>query len=217
VADIFREIDEDLRRDRLEKLWAKYGKYLVLAAILALGITIAVVAWRDYQRRQRDAEALRFTQAMELARQGQEAKAADAFAALGQEAGSGYAVLARLEAAATKARSGDREGAVAAYDGIAADTRIGQTYRDLATLMAALQSIDTADAAAMVERLKPLVAPGNPWRFSAGELTALAKLKSGDRAGARQAYQSLADDLEAPAGLRARAAEMVQALTAQGE
>ena len=57
-----------------------------------------------------------------------------------------------------------------------------------------------------------MTAGGNPWRPTAIELTAAARLKSGDKSGALCLYQSLADDLAAPQGLRARAAEMAAAL-----
>ncbi len=43
-------------------------------------------------------------------------------------------------------------------------------------------------------------------------MTAAAKLKAGDRGGALEIYQKLADDLAAPRELRARAAEMAAAL-----
>jgi hypothetical protein len=43
-------------------------------------------------------------------------------------------------------------------------------------------------------------------------MTALARLKSGDKNGALELYKSLADDLTAPPSLRARAAEMASAL-----
>ena len=31
MTDIFREVDEELRRDRLEKLWKRYGVLIVVA------------------------------------------------------------------------------------------------------------------------------------------------------------------------------------------
>jgi hypothetical protein len=65
----------------------------------------------------------------------------------------------------------------------------------------------------MIDRLAPMTKAGNPWRPTALELTAAEHLKSGDKSGALTLYRSLADDLAAPQGLRARAAEMAAALT----
>ena len=33
VSDIFREIDEELRRDNLLKLWSQYGRYIIAVAV----------------------------------------------------------------------------------------------------------------------------------------------------------------------------------------
>ena len=85
-------------------------------------------------------------------------------------------------------------------------------FRELAVLLSVMQSLPDADPKTAIERLQPLTASGNPWRASALDLTAAAKLKAGDRTGALEIYQKLADDLAAPQGLRARAAEMAAAL-----
>ena len=49
LADIFQEIDEELRRDRWEILWQKYGKYLVGCAVAIVAGTAAWVGWQNYQ------------------------------------------------------------------------------------------------------------------------------------------------------------------------
>jgi hypothetical protein len=211
VSDIFREIEDELRRDNFFKLWQRYGKYVIALAVVAVAATALVVGWREYQSRQRQAEGVRYAAALDLARQGKDKDAADAFAAMAATAGGGRAVLAQLEEAALRAKSGDRDGAVAIYDEIAKSGATEQTYRDLATLLAARLLVDKApkDAA---QRLQPLTDAANPWHATALELTAIADLKEGNTTDARATYQRLADDLGAPQGLRARAAEMVAAL-----
>ena len=211
VSDIFREIDEELRRDNLLKLWKLYGKYVILAAVLAVAIAGLIVAWRDHQTAQRREQSVRYSGALALARDGKEADAAKLFAALSQE-GGGYGVLAAFEQAELLAKSGDRKAAAAAYDRIAASSDFEPEFRGLATLLSVMNSLPEGDPKAAIERLEPLTQSGNPWRASALELTAAAKLKSGDRGGALEIYQKLADDLAAPQRLRARAAEMAAAL-----
>ena len=211
VSDIFREIDEELRRDNLLKLWQRYGKYLIAVALVAVLIAGGIVAWRDYQASERRAQAARYSSALALVRDGKNAEAARLFTTLAQE-GGGYGVLAAFEQAELLAKSGDRKGAIAAYDRLAGSSSIDPEFRDLAVLLSVMQALPDIDAKAAVDRLQPLTASGNPWRTSALDLTAAAKLKSGDRDGAREIYQQLADDLTAPQALRARAAEMAAAL-----
>ena len=211
MADIFREIDEDLRRDRLGKLWSKYGKYLVGLVVLIIVGTAAFVAWRGWQQRQAAEEGVRYGAAATLLRDGSTDEAIKAFEALGND-GGGYGLLARLEAAELKAKHGDQAGGVAALQAIAADTRLDQTYRDLALVLAGLHSLDSEQPGTVIARIAPLISPDNPWRFMALEITALAQLKDGNQAEALKTYTQLADDLAAPQSLRARAAEMVASL-----
>src|SRR6266700_2461111 len=93
VSDIFREIDEELRRDNLLKLWKQYGRYVIAAVVLVLIAAGAVVAWRDHQASERRAQSVRYSNALALAREGKNAEAARLFTAIGNE-GGGYGVLA---------------------------------------------------------------------------------------------------------------------------
>jgi hypothetical protein len=211
VSDIFREIDEELRRDNLLKLWSRYGKYVIAAVVLAILVAGAIVAWRDLQQSERQAQGQRFSSAVALARQGKDADASKLFETLAQE-GGGYSVAGAFEHAELLAKSGDRKGAVAAYDRLASSSGLDPEFRDLALLLSVMQGLPDGDPKTAVERLQPLTAAGNPWRASALDLTAAAKLKAGDRSGALEIYKQLADDVAVPQGLRARAAEMTAAL-----
>ena len=212
MSDIFREIDEELRRDNLLKLWSRYGRYAIVLAVLVVATAGGVVAWRDHQLSERRAQSVRYASALSLAREGKDAQTAKVFAAIAQE-GGGYATLAPFEEAEYLAKSGDPKGAVSAYDRIASESRLDPSFRDLAILLSAMHGISGTDAQSIVDRLAPLTASGNPWRATALELIAAVKLGAGDKSGALGVYKTLADDLTAPQGVRARAAEMVAALT----
>jgi hypothetical protein len=211
VSDIFREIDEELRRDNLLKLWSRYGRYVVALAVAVLLIAGGFAAWRNHQLSERLAQSARYASAMSLAGAGKPADARVVFTSVAQE-GGGYSVLASFENAALLAKSGDRKAAVAAYDRIAESSGVSANFRDLAILHAVMDSPPGDDPKTAIARLAPLTAPGNPWRPTALELTAAARLQLGDRKDALEAYKDLADDLATPRELRARAAEMVAAL-----
>src|ERR1700761_5983088 len=93
LSDIFREIDEELRRDNLLKLWSRYGRYIVALTVLALVVAGGVVAWREHQLSERRAQSMRYSSALSLAREGKDAEAAKVLAVVAQE-GGGYATLA---------------------------------------------------------------------------------------------------------------------------
>lgn len=211
VSDIFREIEDELRRENLLQLWRRYGKYLIAAVVVALVAAGGVALWRNHQSAVRQAEGARYSAAMALARAGKNAEAAKAFAALAQ-GGGGYRVLARFEEAEMQLRKGDRKGAIATYDRLAGASGISRDFRQLAVLLSVMHGLSDGNAKAAVARLEPLTRSGMPWRASALDLTAAAKLTAGDRAGALKIYKELADDLAAPQHLRARAAELAAAL-----
>ena len=52
MADIFDEIDEDLKRDQMQMLWARYGK-IVMAVVAVIVLLVALrqgyVAWQSSQ------------------------------------------------------------------------------------------------------------------------------------------------------------------------
>ena len=212
VTDIFREVEEEIRQERYAKLWAKYGKYVIAAAVAVVLATAGTVAWRDYQQKERAAESERYAAGMMMIAENKLPQAADAFAALAKEAGGDYGALARLEEAGLRAQAGDQAGAERAYDELAGDSSAKRSLRDLAVLLAVMHDLDKVDPAEGRARLKPLLADDNPWRFSARELTALLALRVGDTVAAKEAYKTVADDQNAPPALRARATEMLASL-----
>lgn len=215
MSDIFREIDEEIRRDNLGQLWKRYGHYVIAGAVAVVIGTGAYVGWRQYQDNRAAAESVRFSAGLDLADKGQFAQGADTFAALAKEGSGGHALLARFEAAGLRARAGDAKAGIAAFKEIAADNSVDAVYRDIAKLLAASWEVDHGDPAAVAGELSGFSAPGNPWRTVALELTAAAQLKSGNKAEARDSYKRLADDPTAPQDLKTRATEIIGALGEQ--
>ena len=212
MADIFREIEEDLRRDRAERLWKKYGSYVVGGALGFVLTVAAYIGWQKYAEGQRLADGERFAAALQQVRPGAEAGAADALSLVAQESGAGYAVLARLREAALRAEAGEAAGAIAVYDALAADDGVDPLFRELALLLSVMRQMDGGDAATLIDRLAPLTAADNPWRHSALEISGVLAFRSGDRGRAREVFTRLSDDATTPQGLRARATEMLAIL-----
>jgi hypothetical protein len=212
-ADEFiREVDEAVRQDRWLKLWQRYGSYVIGAALAVVVGTAAGVGWRTWQESQRQAEAERYMAATALLRQNRPAEAAEAFAALARESDSGYAVLARLQAAQALGQAGDAAAKVGMLDQLAEDGATASLYRDLGELLAAQEQFAEGSPDDLASQLAKLTAADNPWRHSALELSALAQLRAGDTAAARETLASLVDDPRTPPDLGRRAAELLSAL-----
>jgi hypothetical protein len=210
VSDIFREVDEEVRRERLEKLWKDYGNYIIAALLVVLA---CIGAWRGYiyweERKAAEAGAA-YEAASTLADQGKHAEAEAAFAKLAAEGTAGYRTLARFREAAQLGLS-DPKAAVAAYDALAADGSLGRTLQDLAAVRAGLLLVDTAPYQELRTRLEPLTAADRPFRHSARELLALGAWRTGDEGAARQWINAVFSDPETPGGIRNRI-DMLSAL-----
>lgn len=216
MDQFIQEVEEDLKRDRHLELWRKYGVWATAAGLLLVIAVAAYQGWRNYQRDQQQLYGQSYAQALALLAKGKDAEARAEFGKLAGEAVSGYAELALLQRAALLAKGGDGAGAAALYRQLADDTSADELFRDLAVILTALITTDNADPRDLTARLAPLTAPGNPWRYSALEVTALLAQRQGDQARAKEIYQSLADDAKAPQGMRARAAEMLAVMESPG-
>ena len=210
MSELFDEVDEEVRRDQLKKLWDQYSIYIVAGALL---IIAGVGGWRGYEyleaRKAAEAGAA-FDKAVELSEQNKHAEAEAAFNDLAAKAPSGYRMLARLRAAA-EAASRDPQGAAKMYDDIAADRSVGKPEQELAKVRAAGLLLETASYPSMLARLEPSTIPGATFRHTARELLALSAWRANDTAAARKWLDLIANDGETPPGLRSRA-EALQAL-----
>ncbi|QWG11376.1 tetratricopeptide repeat protein [Bradyrhizobium sediminis] len=210
MSELFDEVDEDVRRDQLKKLWDRYSIYIVAGAFL---IIAAVGGWRGYQylEAKKAAEAgAAFDKAAELSEQNKHSEAEAAFTDLAAKAPSGYRMLARLRAAA-EAGSRDPQAAAKLYDDIAADRSVSAPEQDLARIRAAGLLLETSTYPNMLQRLEPAAAPGATFRHTARELLALSAWRTNDTTAARKWLDLIANDGETPPSLRSRA-EALQAL-----
>ncbi len=216
MTNIFNEVDEEVRREQLKKLWERYGNHFIALCIV---IVAGVGAWRGYewwQGKQAAQSGAAFEQAVELAEGGKHQEAEAAFAKLATDGTAGYRVLARLREAAQLAPT-DRKAAVQAYDEIAADQNAGQVIRDLATVRAGYLLVDTAPYSELLARLEPLTAADRTFRHTAREILALSAWKSSDMTAARKWTDMIMSDPQTPAGTRSRAEVLSELIAASNK
>lgn len=214
MADIFHEIDEDVRRDRALDFWKKHGNLVIGLALLAV---LAMAGWKGYETwrtGQAEAAGARFEDALQLAKDGKPDEAEKAFADIARDAPSGYQGLARFREASELAKA-DREKGLKAYQALAADAGLSPTLRDVARLRTGLLLVDTATPAELKAALEPLLAAGNVFGANARELIGLAALKVGDYEGAGKSFDEIVTDRQAPPSLKQRA-DMLLAIVRAG-
>ena len=210
MSELFDEVDEEVRREQLKKLWEKYSLFIIGAALLVIA---AVGGWRGYQYLEAKKAAEigdAFNKAAELSTQNKRAEAEAAFADLAAKAPSGYRMLARLRAAG-EAADRDPKAAAKMFDDIAADRSVGTVEQALARIRAAGLLLDTASYNDVQQRLQSDAAPDATFRHAARELLALSAYRANDATAARKWLDMIEADNDTPPSLRSRA-EALQAL-----
>jgi hypothetical protein len=212
VSDIFQEVDEEVRREQLKKLWERYQNYIIA---LVAALLIVVSGWRGYdwwETRKAVEAGAAFENAAMLSAQGKHAEAEAAFSKLAADSTTTYRALAQVRAAAELAQT-DPKAAIAAYDKIAADGAMPATLRDLGALRAGALMIDNGSFAEVQSRLDPLTGADHVFRHTARELLALAAWHAGDTAAAKRYIDMINADPQTPPDARNRA-QMLDALMA---
>jgi len=216
VPDIFDEVEEEVRAERMRRLLQRYAG-LILGAVLLVVAGLAGWRIRDHYLAQQDRAAaaqylaaLNQAQGAGAAAEAARAQAVATLAKLAEGAPSGYRQLARLRLAALLAQAGKRQQALDLYNALATDQSADPLLRDLASLLWAEHQIDDGDPQLLEARLKPLAAPGSPWRPLAERQLALLDLRQNRTASARDILRRLTVDGAAPSGVRESAQLLLQ-------
>lgn len=175
---IFREVDEELRGDRMRNFWRRFGPYVIGAAVAMVLLVAINEGWNWWQNSQASTASDRFYAALEIADGADVAAAQQALEAVEVASPAGYSTLAKFRLAGLLAKEGKTDEAVAAYDALATD-EFNQQLKALALVFAANLFVDRGDVAAVEQRIQGLAAGDNALRNAARETIGLAQFKAG--------------------------------------
>jgi len=210
-TDVFiQEIDDELRQEKAEQIWKKYGNYIVGVVIVVVASVGGFQAWKAYDRNTRFEQGEQFAAAQVLLAEGKIQDALSAFRVISADSTAGYALLARFNEAALHFENGDVQAAVATFREIASDESVSSHYRDIAVLVGASRELEMSDGSdVLLKRAAELATGAGPWRHSAAEIVALDALRSGKKEKAREMFEKIVADAAAPRGMQQRAREML--------
>ncbi len=211
-GDLFREVDEDLRRERIARMWDAYGVHVLIAAALIVASVAGYKGWQWWTDKQAAENGAVFVKALALAEDGKQAEMTGALILISKQGARGYAMLAKLHLAAQFVKEGKTAEAAAQYDAVAGDGYASELVRGYARVQSAALVVDKSDMAEMRKRLQVLDTPASPWRSSARELIGLAAYKDGKFDEAEEIFQLLAADSKTPAQMKKRAETLLALL-----
>lgn len=207
-----REVDEELRRDELQSLWQRYGRWAVGAVLLVLAAWGGWIFWENQRTKAAGLEGEELSLALDDLQSGNTAAAEEKLKKLSTSDHDGYRASALMAQAGITMEKGDTAGAAKQFGAIAADAGIAQPWRDLALIRQTAAEFDTAKPDEIVARLKPLAVRGNPWFGSAGEMVAMSYLKMGKPELAGKLFADIGKDESVPESIRSRAVQMAGSL-----
>jgi hypothetical protein len=212
---IFSEVDEELRRERMRKLWRQFGPYIIGAAV-AVVIAVALnEGWQWWQNSNAARSSDQFYAALELAEAGDVAGAQTALDGVVASGSGNYPLLAQFRKAALLGRDGKTAEAVAAYDALA-NTASQPRLRELALILSANLLVDSGDLAGVQQRVQGLAVPENPMRNAALEAIGLTQYRAGDINGALSTFETIAADATTSSEVRQRVQIYIAQLVAEG-
>ncbi len=208
-----REVDEEYRRDQLAGIWTRYGRWILIVIGAGLVALAVFLWWREEQAKARGELSEQFSAALQGLGVGDPKAKAEIDRFAGGDLG-GYTTLAKFTQAVQAADNGDTAGALAIYGALAADAGLPQPLRDLATIKAVRLEYDRLPPTKAAERLQPLAKPGAPWFGTAGEMLAIAYMRSGKPELAGPIFAAISKDETIAPTLRQRAQQMAASLGA---
>jgi hypothetical protein len=207
-----REVDDELRRDQLTSFWTRYGRLTIGAIVLALAIFAGVLYWLHHQNQVAGEQGEQLKTVNDLLAERKVPAAAKPLQELAASDIKGYRASARFMQADLLLQKNDLKGAAAKFAEVAADTSVGQPFRDLALIRQTSAEFDTIKPEVVVNRLRPLAVKGSPWFGSAGELVAAAYLRQNRADLAGPIFAGIAREETVPPTLRQRAVQMAGVL-----
>lgn len=222
MSDIFREVEQDLRREQVSRLWEKYGIYVIGLAVAIVVGAAAVVGWREWSKSVNEAASDRYDEVVAAAQKEKPGEAVETLRQFAEDNSGGYAVLARLQEADALMEVGKTEEAAKTFEAVANDSDATDIIRGMASIKAMLLTLDRASLDDVKARMMPLVEARSPWASNAHELMGLAAYRAGDYQFANEQFQAILESQSIPPGMRDRAHVMQAVLaphldTAAGE
>ena len=205
---LLQEINEEAQRQQFKEIWHKYGKFFVAFAIAVVLASISINVAKYFEHKKDLKATEQIVNVLKDTPEADQLKAATTLVDLSKKLKAPHNMIAKLNAANLYAQNNMVQEATKLYDEIAADKGTPKEYKDLVTILAVFNQLDTANPKDLEDKLQAFTKDNNPWRFSAKELLAFVYIKQGKKAEAKEIFKNLMNDKDAPSGIRSRTSDL---------
>lgn len=213
--NIFQEIDEELRSDRMRALWRRFGPFVIGAAVAVVVIVAVNEGWTWYHANNAAQSSDELYAAFDAIDGGDLAAAQTQLDSLIADGSGSYPVLAQFRKAGVLAKEGKTDEAVAAYDALA-NSQSNTHLRELALVLGGTLMVDAGTLADVESRVGSIATEGSALRNAARETLGLAQYKAGDFAAAQANFEAVVNDPLAQSNVRNRMGYYLAQLLSEG-
>ena len=208
--EFIKEVDEDLKEEKRVKLWKKLLPYVLGFSFGIILIISSFVFWETHTKKTNQSLGDDFTAAVDLANENDIDAALLALDRIVDKGSDGYATIAMMKKASLLIDKGNFDEGLSIYLDLEKNA-VDQSFRDIATILYVLNSMDKIDSEVLLRKIQPLE-NSKVWQSSALELKAFIYLKDKKNILAKEVFQSILNLKSSPSSLSTRARNMIEYL-----
>ena len=208
--EFIKEVDEDLKEEKRVKLWKKLLPYVLGFSFGIILITSSFVFWESHTKKTNQNLGDDFTAAVDLANENDIDAALLALDRIVDKGSDGYATIAKMKKASLLIDKGNYDEGLSIYLDLEKNA-VDQSFRDIATILYVLNSMDKIDSEVLLRKIQPLE-NSKVWQSSALELKAFIYLKDKKNISAKEVFESILNLKSSPSSLSTRARNMIEYL-----
>ena len=208
--EFVREVDEDIKEEERVKLWKKVFPYVVSISLGIIIFTSGYVFWNNYTESLNQQLGDDFTAAVQLANEEDLDASIVALNRIVDEGSDGYVTLAKMKKASLLIENGDVAEGLKIYSDLEKNA-VDQSFRDIATILYVLNSMDIDDPVTLLMKIENLEA-SKIWKSSALEMKGFLFLKMKQKDKAKEIFSSILELPSSPSSLATRAKSMLEFL-----
>ena len=208
--DFIREVDEDLKEEKRIVFWKKILPYVMSISLGIILFTSGFVFWKNYTEKLSQRLGDDFSAAVQLASEEDIDAAIIALNRIVDEGSDGYVTLAKMKKASLLIENGDVAEGLKIYSDLEKNA-VDQSFRDIATILYVLNSMDIDDPVTLLKKIENLEA-SKIWKSSALEMKGFLFLKMKQKDKAKEIFSTILELPSSPSSLATRAKSMLEFL-----
>ena len=209
MSDILRQVDEDLRKDRLLKIWTSYRIYIVGSILITL---ISLSGYQYYLSSAQSKNEAIVEQYINSINSIDVNTSIEQLIELNESDNPFIKGLAKLKRAELYFIAEKKEQAIELLESISIDESLNQIIRDLATYKYLMIQLDILDKDLYFKIIDSQDLKVSKFRHLFKELKALKYLVEGDRANSLEIFESIISNESSPIDLKTRSEKFIKIL-----